>query len=75
MEKHNWISHVEWIVILVTIIGSFFALHSNINECNSRFDQFMIAWHEESKDFHTKLALQDQEFKFHMTQYHQEKAK
>ena len=55
-NKNNWISHAEWVVMFITIIGSFYALHSTINECNSRFDQFLIAWNEEAKDFHGRLC-------------------
>ena len=57
MEKNNWISHVEWVIMFVTIIGSFFAIYSCINDCNSRFDQFLIAWHDEAKDFHGRLCM------------------
>ncbi len=57
MEKNNWLSHLEWVVLLLTILGSFYAIHSSINDCNTRFDQFMIAWHEESKDFHGRLCM------------------
>ncbi len=35
-------------------------------------DAQVKAIHEEMKDFHTKLALQDQEFKHHMMMHHKE---
>jgi hypothetical protein len=56
MEKSNsFINHIEWLIMFTTLLGGFFVLDAKIDSCNSRFDQFMIAWHEESKDFHGRL--------------------
>ena len=52
----NWFSHVESVVIVVTLIGGYFMIDSKFDMINSRFDQFMIAQHEESKDFHGRLC-------------------
>lgn len=56
MENKNWISHVEWIIVFVTLLGGFYSIDARIDSINSRFDQFMIAWHEEAKDFHGRLC-------------------
>lgn len=47
---------VSLIMIIVTILGSTIPLHLHTS---SQID----AIHQEMKDFHTKLAMQDQEFK------------
>lgn len=56
MENKNWLSHVEWVIIFITLVGGFYSMDARIDAANSRFDQFMIAWHEESKDFHGRLC-------------------
>ena len=54
-KNNNWLSHLEWLVVFVTLLGGFYALDGRIDMINSRFDQFMFTWHEESKDFHGRL--------------------
>ena len=63
MESKNWASHIESIVIVITLFGGYFmidskfdAMNSRFDSINSRFDQFLIAQHEESKDFHGRLC-------------------
>lgn len=60
MEKSNIITHVEWVVTLATLIGSFYILDAKfdakVDTINNRMDTFMIAWHEEVKDFHGRLC-------------------
>ncbi|MEN6512231.1 MAG: hypothetical protein ABFD00_10445 [Chloroherpetonaceae bacterium] len=57
MEKNNSIiNHIEWLIVFITLLGGFYALDGRIDAINNRFDQFMIAWHEESKDFHGRLC-------------------
>jgi hypothetical protein len=74
MKENNWINHIEMLVIFLTLIGGFYSIDAKFDAkfdaSSSRMDQFIFAWHEESKDFHTKLALQDQEFKLHMMHQH-----
>jgi hypothetical protein len=67
-RKISWsiISHIEWIIVFVTLLGGFYSLDSKIDAVNFRMDQYMIAWHEESKDFHGRLERQDAEFKARM---------
>lgn len=38
-------------------------------------ESFKDAMQKESKEFHARLALQDQEFKFHMMHNHSDKSK
>ena len=56
MERNNWLIHFELVVMFVTIVGGFYTIDSRIDNCNNRMDQFLIAWHEESKDFHGRLC-------------------
>lgn len=52
MEKNNWISHIEWVIMFVTLIGGFYAIESRFDNCNNRIDQFLVAWREESTAWH-----------------------
>jgi hypothetical protein len=81
MKENSIINHMEWLIVFITLLGGFYALDARIDAINARFDQFMIASHEESKDFHgrmerqdaefkSKLASQDAEFKSHMIYLH-----
>lgn len=56
MEKNTIINHMEWLAIFVMLIGGYYAIESKFDAINSRFDQFLLAWHEESKDFHGRLC-------------------
>jgi len=62
-QKSNWISHLEWVVLFVTLLGGFYSVNSRIDNCNNRMDQFLmawqqenVAWHQETKDFHGRLV-------------------
>lgn len=70
MKEGSMISHIEWLIVFITLLCGFYALDARIDAINSRFDQFMIASHEESKDFHGKLERQDAEYKAHMMHLH-----
>lgn len=48
-KNNNWLSHIEWVVVFVTLIGGFYMIEM-------RMDQFFIAWHQENKDFHGRLC-------------------
>lgn len=54
-EKTNWISHAEWVVMFITLLGGFYTIETRIETCNNRMDQFLIAWHQENKDFHNRM--------------------
>lgn len=78
IEKSNYgsiISHIEWLVVFVTLLGGFYSMDARIDAANSRFDQFIIAWHEEAKDFHGRLERLDTEFKSHLIHMHQKEQK
>ena len=39
MTENKWISHVEWITIMVTLIGGFYILDGKIDRQSSRTDR------------------------------------
>lgn len=39
MEKsNNWFIHVEWITVILTLLGGFYLLSTDIKDTNSRVD-------------------------------------
>ena len=39
MEKNNWFAHVEWVILLVTLLGGFYTLDNKIERQASRTDK------------------------------------
>jgi hypothetical protein len=56
MDNRNWVTHAEWVVVFLTLLGGFYMVEMRLDSINSRFDQFLVAWHEEAKDFHGRLC-------------------
>lgn len=67
MENKNWLSHIEWAVMFVMLLGMHYSMNARIDvaiesindrvdSSNTRFDQFMMEWKQESKDFHGRLC-------------------
>jgi len=69
MKNRNsgWLLHVEFFVILITILGFTYNINSStaasnaridqvIASSNAKFDQFMFEWKAEVKDFHGRLC-------------------
>lgn len=61
--EYSIISHLEWLVVFVTLIGSVYTIYSRVDATNARFDQFMVSMQQESmrfqdsiKDFHGRLC-------------------
>lgn len=85
-EKINYINHIEWLIVFITLIGGIYsfsagfysldarvdAINARFDQLNSRFDQFMISAHEESKDFHARLCVQDIDYKSKLAEYDRE---
>jgi len=49
MDKNGWATHIEWLVVFLTLIGGFYMIEM-------RMDSFLMAWHLENKDFHGRLC-------------------
>lgn len=56
LKKKNWISHAEWMTMFIALLGGFYSIDTRIDIHINRMDQFLIAWHEEAKDFHGRLC-------------------
>jgi hypothetical protein len=41
MENKNWFIHVEWVVVLITILGGFYTIDAKIERQSSRVDMVM----------------------------------
>jgi len=39
MESRNWFVHVEWVVVLVTLLGGFYLLDGKIERQSCRTDR------------------------------------
>jgi len=39
MEKNNWFVHIEWVVVLVTLLGGFYLLDGKIERQGERTDR------------------------------------
>jgi len=62
--KVQWQPIVELIVVLLTILGSTIPLYMHTD---NKLENALLGIRDEMKDFHTRLALQDQEFKMRLT--------
>ena len=68
--KVQWQPIVELIVVLMTILGSTIPLYlhtdSKIDAMRLEMRELTLGIREEMKEFHTKLATQDLEFKMRL---------
>lgn len=58
MEK-NWFVHVEWVVVLVTLLGGFYMLDGKIERQSQRTDKLYEMYCETQKE------IKDMNIKFH----------
>ena len=56
-QKSTWISHLEWVVLFVTLLGGFYSVNTRIDNCNNRIDQVITLMHNESMQFHSRLSI------------------
>jgi hypothetical protein len=56
-QKSIWISHLEWVVLFVTLLGGFYSVNTRIDNCNNRIDQVITLMHNESMQFHGRLSI------------------
>lgn len=50
MENRNWFVHIEWVVVLVTLLGGFYLLDGKIERQGQRTDRLYEMWCETQKD-------------------------
>lgn len=53
--KKDWFIHVEWVVVLVTLLGGFYMLDGKIERQGTRIDRLYDIWVEGQKDFHNEM--------------------
>lgn len=78
MEKEKtFTSHIEFMVLLITLLGGFYLLDGKIERQGERTDKlyemFVSAqeeFHKEMRDFHARLERQDAEYKAHLMHQH-----
>ena len=69
-ETRNLIYHIEWLVLLLTMIGCCSGIMGMIYSSNARVDQVMllmhnetVAFHKETKEFHGRLSILEEKIK------------
>ena len=62
METKNWMVHVEFLVLLVTLIGGFYLLDGKIERQSVRTDQLYSVWCETTKQLSDYRKESDQKF-------------
>ncbi|HLT41790.1 MAG TPA: hypothetical protein VKZ95_03720 [Sphingobacteriaceae bacterium] len=55
MENKNWFVHVEWVVVLVTLLGGFYLLDGKIERQGARTDRLYEMYCEVQKDSNDKF--------------------
>jgi hypothetical protein len=50
MENKNWFVHVEWVVVLVTLLGGFYMLDGKIERQGVRTDRLYEMWCDTQKE-------------------------
>lgn len=50
MENKNWFVHIEWVVVLVTLLGGFYLLDGKIERQGQRTDRLYEMWCETQKE-------------------------
>lgn len=48
--KKDWFVHIEWVVVLITLLGGFYTLDSKIERQGHRCDKLYEIWVENSKE-------------------------
>lgn len=48
--KKDWFVHIEWVVVLVTLLGGFYTLDSKIERQSQRCDKLYEIWVENNKE-------------------------
>lgn len=61
MEKRNWFVHVEWAVVLVTLLGGFYMLDGKIERQGSRVDRLYEMYCDMQREMKTELIYMKEE--------------
>ena len=55
MENKNWFVHIEWVVVLITLLGGFYLLDGKIERQGQRTDRLYEMYCEIQKDYNDKF--------------------
>lgn len=55
--KKDWFVHIEWVVVLVTLLGGFYTLDSKIERQGQRCDKLFEIWVKNHETFHKEIQL------------------
>lgn len=50
MESKNWFVHIEWVVVLMTLLGGFYLLDGKIERQCTRTDRLYEMWCDTQKE-------------------------
>ncbi len=50
MNEKNWFLHIEWVVVLITLLGGFYMLDGKIERQGNRTDKLYEMWCETQKE-------------------------
>ncbi len=62
MKENHWFIHVEWVVVLVTLLSGFYLLDGKIERQGERTDRLYEMFVQNQKDFHDKIEQVHQKF-------------
>lgn len=66
MENRNWFVHVEWVVVLITLLGGFYLLDGKIERQGQRTDrlyEMFIDVQNEIKSLTVKVCVNEEKLK------------
>jgi hypothetical protein len=66
MKEGNWFVHVEWVVVLITLLGGFYLLDGKIERQGHRTDrlyEMFIDMQNEIKHFHGRVCVLEEKNK------------
>ncbi len=62
MENRNWFVHVEWVVVLVTLLGGFYLLDGKIERQGERTDKLYELYVTTQKEIYDLRVESNQKF-------------
>ena len=62
MENKNWFVHVEWVVVLVTLLGGFYLLDGKIERQGQRTDRLYEMFCTMQTDYNNKFDVINQRY-------------
>lgn len=65
MENRNWFVHVEWVVVLITLLGGFYLLDGKIERQGQRTDRLYEMFCDMQRQFSVEIiAMKKEQYDF-----------